>query len=516
MNNKTIPHLLNSPTPNFSYWWAMPTLHWITFFIRQSSFAFLLLTFVWFDGFAVAGSPQTAGSSPHPSRSDSNIDTKLAPPISETVTNDWPSFLGPTHNGISTETKLLKQWPIKGPKIVWQINTGVGFASPSILGDRLVFFHRVGDEEIALCLNPQTGKQYWQFKYPCDYKDRYGFNNGPRSSPVLDGGLAYTYGVQGKLHCLDLKTGQLKWKRDLSEQFHVPTNFFGVGTTPLIVGDLLIINVGAPSGPCVVGLDKKTGKTAWKAGDQWTASYASPVPAMIHGQRRVFVYSGGDSKPPTGGLMCLDPATGAIDFSFPFRSRNQISVNAASPVVVGNQVFISSAYRTGGVMLKILPDFTQTTAWKTNDLRCHFATPIERQGYLYGFDGSASGHDTELVCLEVATGKKMWGKKLEWKETVEANGRKTEMTYGVGRGSLIWADGHFLCLGETGHLLWLDLTPQHCKMLQRTWLFAANETWTPPVISRGLLYIAQNNPGLFDKKPPRLVCYDFRAPQAGN
>ena len=111
------------------------------------------------------------------------------------------------------------------------------------------------------------------------------------------------------------------WKRDLRTEYKVPQDFFGTASTPLVEGELLILNVGAPGGPCVVGLDKATGREVWRAGKEWGPSYASPVPAVIHGKRRVFVFAGGESEPPTGGLMSIDPATGRSISSFPWRSR---------------------------------------------------------------------------------------------------------------------------------------------------------------------------------------------------
>ena len=165
------------------------------------------------------------------------------------VTHDWTSFLGPTHNGVSTETRLLHKWPKGGPKLVWEMKKGTSYTSPAISGDRLVFFHRIGNEERVECLHRETGERYWTFSYPTQFEDRYGYNNGPRASPVIDGDHVYTYGAEGKLHALKLETGQLYWKRDLRAEFKLPQDFFGVASTPLIEGDLLIINVGAPGGP---------------------------------------------------------------------------------------------------------------------------------------------------------------------------------------------------------------------------------------------------------------------------
>jgi outer membrane protein assembly factor BamB len=426
------------------------------------------------------------------------------------VIHDWTSFLGPSHNGVSTETKLLQNWGSNGPPLVWEMQKGTGYSSPAISGDRLLYFHRTGNEERVECLHPETGAKYWDFRYPTQFEDRYGYNNGPRASPVIDGDRVYTYGAEGKLHCLRLETGQVLWKKDIAAEFKVPQDFFGVATTPLIEGDSLILNVGAPKGPTVAALHKLTGKVIWGAGDQWGPSYASPVPATVHGKRRIFVFAGGESDPPTGGLISINPADGVIGFSFPWRSRSYESVNAASPVVAGNQVFISASYRTGGALLEVLPDGKHKVVWTSQEIGTHFNTAVHKDGYLYAFDGR-NEPDASLVCIELKTGKVMWRVTPEWDETFVHKGQQQKQRLGTFRGTLLAVDGRFLCLGEMGHLLWLDLSPKGYKELARAWLFAARETWSLPVLSRGLLYISQHSRDMVHDKPPRLLCYDLRA-----
>ena len=429
------------------------------------------------------------------------------------VTHDWTSFLGPTHNGVSSETRLLKDWPEGGPPLVWELAKGTGYTSPAIHRSRLVYLYRQDQEEIVDCLHPETGQRYWTFRYPTGYSDRYGYNDGPRCSPVIDGNRVYTYGAEGKLHCLDLESGAVHWKRHLSREFRVPQDFFGVASTPLVEGNLLIVNVGTPGGPSVVALDKQTGKLVWEAGDQWGPSYASPVPATVGGKRRILVFAGGESRPPTGGLLSIDPANGKIDFRFPWRSRSYESVNASNPVVIGNQVLISASYKTGAALLDLRPDGTQRVAWTAPHFGLHWNTAIHRDGYLYGFDGR-NEPDAALVCVELKTGKEMWRAVPEWEETVEFGGRQVTRSFTTYRGSLLWADGHFLCLGELGHLLWLDLSPKGFRILSRAWLFAARESWSPPVLSRGLLYVSQNRRDFLRGGSPRLLCYDLRAPDS--
>jgi outer membrane protein assembly factor BamB len=433
--------------------------------------------------------------------------SKPKPLASDAVTHDWTAFLGPTHNAISTETRLNRKLP---PPLIWEFTKGAGYASPAIAGDRLLFLHRLGREEILECLHAETGAPNWQLRYPTDFEDRYGYNNGPRSSPIIDADRGYAVGAQGQLHCLDLGTGKVIWKRDLDKEYRVPQEFFGRASTPLIEGPQLIVNVGAPGGPCVVGFDKTNGRELWRAGKDWGAGYASPVPAVIHGQRRVFVFAGGESKPPSGGLMSIDPSNGKVDFSFPWRSRSYESVNASCPVVFDNKVFISASYRVGGALIGIRPDFTHTQLWTTQEFGLHFNTPVHKDGYLYGFDGR-NEPDASLACVDASNGKVVWRKAAEWTEMLEAQGQRQRQLVGIYRGSLLAVDGQFLCLGELGHLLWLDLTPKGYKEISRAWLFAARESWGLPVLSRGLLYIAQNTQDISTGARPRLLCYDLRA-----
>ena len=421
----------------------------------------------------------------------------------DAVTRDWTSFLGPSHNAVSMETRLSRALP---PPLVWEFPKGTGYATPAVAGGRLVFLHRVGNEEIVECLHPETGSRQWQFRYATAFEDRYGYNNGPRASPVIDGGRVYTVGAEGTLHCLDVGSGRVIWKRDLRAEYKVPQDFFGTASTPLVEGPLLIVNVGGPQGPCVAGLDAATGRETWRAGTDWGASYASPVPALVHGKRRVFVFAGAESKPPSGGLMSIDPVTGKVDFAFPWRSRAYESVNASCPVVFDNKVFVSASYRTGSALIDVRPDFTYRVVWTTQEFALHFNTAVYRNGFLYGFDGR-NEPDASLACVDGSTGRIVWRETAEWTESTPGGGQQTLGTY---RGSLLAVDGQFLCFGEFGHLLWLDLTPKGYRQVSRAWLFAGRESWGLPVLSRGLLYIVQNTRDVFNRAGPRLLCYDLR------
>lgn len=442
-----------------------------------------------------------------PAFAQARLHARPKPLAKDAITHDWRSFLGPAHNGTSSETRLSRVLP---PPLIWEFPKGTSYTSPAVTGDRLLFVHRVGDEEIVECLHAETGARQWSFRYATDFEDRYGYNNGPRSSPVVDGERVYTVGAQGQFHCLDLRSGKAVWVRNINVEYKVPQDFFGTASTPLVEGNLLIVNVGAPGGPCVVGLDKATGREVWRAGKEWGPSYASPVPAAVHGKRRIFVFAGGESTPPTGGLLSIDPANGRVDFSFPWRSRSYESVNASCPVIFDNHVFISASYRTGGALLEIKPDFTHRVVWTTQEFGLHWNTPIYRNGFLYGFDGR-NEPDASLACIDAASGRAVWRTTPEWNETFAVGGTKRQQLLGIYRGSLLAVDGQFLCLGEMGHLVWMDLTPKGYKEISHAWLFAARESWALPVLSKGLLYVVQNTRDVVNGVGPRLLCYDLRA-----
>jgi outer membrane protein assembly factor BamB len=425
-------------------------------------------------------------------------------------TEDWPGFLGPRRDGHSRETGLLDTWPPGGPALIWSMRCGEGFASPAIQGERLVFPHRVGDRTFIDCLHAETGLRFWRFGYRMAYKGVYIRNAGPPSTPLIDGDRVYMHGVEGKLHCLGLATGAVIWQRDLKAEFGLANGFFGVVSSPLVFGDLLLVNLGA-RGPCVAAFDKHRGRMIWGAGDKWGQSCASPVVAEIHGRPRLLVLGGGESRPPTGGLLVLDPQTGVVASEFPFRSRTYESVLGATPVVAGNRVFLTAAYNTGSVALDLDPEGGCERAWTNKRFGIEFATPIYQGGHLYVVDGK-SDRAGAVVCLDPDTGHELSRTDIDWAEKVIYQGRATEVSLSIGNGSLLHAGGRFLCLGDNGHLLHLECGPKGAKVLARVSLFHASQSWTPLVLSRGLLYACQNNPERFGavKHPPRLLCYDLR------
>ena len=431
--------------------------------------------------------------------------TFYAPPKNlspKAQTSDWPRFLGPSDNGHSPETHLLIDFLEQYPNRVWEVKRGRSHTAPVIAGDRLVFIHELDQKEIIECLHPETGQRYWKIEYPVQVGQNYGITDAPRSSPVIDpdSNLVFTLGVNSRLQAVNLDSGEIVWKKNLAERLGKAPYFFGRGSGPLVYGDLLIVNAGAPSA-CVVAFNKKTGELIWKTAHLWRGSYSSPIITKLHNKDRILVFAGGMTDPPLGGLLCIDPTNGEIDDTFPWRSSQFASVNAASPVACSdNKIFLTEGYDRGGVMLKFDTDMKASVLWKAPRFASQFQTPIYHEGFLYGFSGSSTG-GSELLCYDAKTGNE------QWREGFEGIGlpfKGKEVLVQLGRGSLLHVNEKFLCLGAQGSLLWLDLSPSGLRVLPKRQLFYSPETWAPPALSRGLLYVSQNGP------EPKLICFDLR------
>ncbi|MFT5465648.1 MAG: outer membrane protein assembly factor BamB [Verrucomicrobiales bacterium] len=428
-------------------------------------------------------------------------------PLAEgALTEDWPRFLGAHDNSTSAETHLLREFPEGGPTLLWEVARGQGYAAPAIVGDRLLHYHNLDDVDVLECLHAVTGKQFWEVQIPNKYRDRYGFANGPRASPTVVDGKIYTLSVTSWLRCHNLDDGKLIWERDLATDYKVPQYFFGHGPTPLIVGDRVIMNIGGEKGVCVGAFHKDTGETIWETKHVWQASYASPQVAEFHGKQQILVFAGGESDPPIGGLLLIDPETGKLHDEFPWRGKKFESATGSSPFAIGNnRVLISETYTEGAVLLEVDESFKFEEVWKAPEFKLHWMQPLLIDDHFYAFTGR-NEPDAGLDCWKLDSGERAWREEFMW--PVEVNGQSFKLSFF--RGSLLQADDTIYTLGEMGTLGILDLSPKGGTIRQQVDLFTAQSSWTPPAVSKGLLYICQNSRGLFDSSTPRLLCYDLR------
>ncbi len=385
---------------------------------------------------------------------------------------DWPQFLGPQRNCTSTETGLLQSWDEKGPPVLWQKSVGEGYSSPVIAGARLVLFHRVGDEEIVECLDAPNGKELWKHREATNYRDPLGKGDGPRSTPLIAGERVYTLSPGGRLLCLKLANGDKVWQRDLLTDYNVPRSYFGVGTSPILESGRLLVNVGSRDAG-IVAFDKDSGKELWRA-TQDGASYSSPIAADIDGVRQVVFFT-------RQGIVSLDPANGNIHFSKRWRSRMDASVNAATPVVVGDCLFFTACYETGAILVRAKKDGIEELWSNDRSLSCHFSTPVYHEGFLYGFDGRQEA-GTEFRCIEAKTGKVLWSKE------------------GFGCGSMILAEGNLIVLSENGELVLVECKSDKYRERARAAIL------TGPC--RGHMALA--NGRLYARDNGKLVCWNLK------
>ncbi|MHB1423992.1 MAG: PQQ-binding-like beta-propeller repeat protein [Gemmataceae bacterium] len=385
------------------------------------------------------------------------------------IAADWPRFLGPNRNGASTETGLLQSWDAKGPPLLWQTKVGAGYSAPVVAGERLILFHRVGDEEVVTCLDAGTGKKIWEHRDPTRYADPLGKGDGPRSTPLLAGERVYTLSPGGRLLCLKLTDGGKVWQRQLLDDYNVPRSYFGVGTSPILEGGRLLVNVGGRAAG-IVAFDKDDGKEVWKATEDG-ASYSSPVAATIDGVRHVVFFT-------RQGIVSLDPANGNLRFRKRWRSRMDASVNAATPVVVGDRLFFTACYETGAILVRAKKDGIEELWSNDRSLSCHFGTPVYQDGYLYGFDGRQES-GTEFRCVDVNNGKVQWSKE------------------DFGCGALILADGNLIVLSESGELVLVECKSDKYREKARAAVLTG-PCRTHLALANGRLYARDNR---------KLVCW---------
>jgi outer membrane protein assembly factor BamB len=376
------------------------------------------------------------------------------------ASGDWPQFLGPARDGVYDGPPLSVDWPDKGPKRAWRRDVGQGFAGPVVAVGKLVLFHRVGDREVVEALDAETGAPLWRHDYPTSYRDDFGFDEGPRAAPVVQGGVVYTFGAEGVLSAVELASGRPLWSVATMERFRVPKNFFGAAGSPLVVGGRVIANVGGTDAG-IVAFDAKTGAVLWTSTEDG-ASYSSPSSATLGGAVLALVYT-------RSALAAVDPATGAVKHSFPWRSRSRASVNAAVPLVIGDVVFLSASYGTGAVALRAR-DAGFETLWTSDEsLSNHYATSVHRGSVLYGFHGRQE-YGPSFRAVELLTGRVLW----------------SEDSFGAGTVTL--AGDRLWIVRETGELLVAEATPERFRVLARAKLLPGTVR-AYPAFASGFLYV---------------------------
>jgi outer membrane protein assembly factor BamB len=336
-----------------------------------------------------------------------------------------------------------------------------------------VVFHRLGAKEIVEALQTSNAASLWQYEYPTAYRDDFGFDEGPRATPTIAADKVFTFGSEGVLSCLEFRTGARLWSVDTKQQFHAPKGFFGMACSPLVDKNKVLLNVGGQGGAGIAAFDRDTGKLLWKSTSD-EASYASPIDAAVSGSNRALFFT-------RAGLVLLNPDNGNVLTQYHWRSRGHASVNAATPLVINDLIFLSACYETGAVLLRLSGDQV-TPVWSSDDvLSNHYATSVHAKGFLFGYHGRQE-YGPSLRCVELLTGKVRWSQEK------------------FGAGTLLLAGDKLVALKEDGELLLVAASADGYRELARAQILP-NGVRAYPAIADGL-FIARSK--------DKLVCVDLR------
>lgn len=369
---------------------------------------------------------------------------------------DWPQYRGPGQDGRSAETGILTEWPDSGPKQLWRFPLGDGYSGMAVADGRVFTQFGAGGDEIAIALDAATGKELWRVRTDSNRGDSQG--GGPRSTPTVDGDLVYVVGARGKLLALNVTSGAEAWRVDLVKELGARVPRWGVSVSPLVEGDLLFFDVGGKPGYSLVALDKKSGAVRWHS-ETDKPGYSTPLAITVDGIRQILFFTG-------SSLVSVKPEDGSVYWRHPWKTS--YDVNAAMPVFVPpNRVFISTSYDKGATLLEMTASeggVTVRQIWRDRVMKNHFNSSVLVGEHLYGFDNGT------LKCVEAATGEELWAQR------------------GFAKGSLLYADGHLVLLGERGQLAIAQATPDGYREQARHQLFKSR-TWTMPSLADGRLFV---------------------------
>lgn len=434
------------------------------------------------------------------------------PGVPSRAADEWGQWLGPQRDGVWRETGVVERFPPNGLKISWRAPVSGGYSGPAVAGGRVFVTDRitttsqagasgpldrskVPGRERVLALKELTGELLWVHDYDCPYDLAY--PSGPRAMPQvdLDGGRLYTLGADGHLLCLETATGAVVWRHHFPADFSIPTQTWGVASSPLLDGDRLICQVGG-KGQSVVAFDKHSGRVLWRALDAKEPGYSSPILIQHGGKTQLIVWD-------IAVISSLDPATGQVFWSEPFPTKMGHSI--ATPRFMDGRLFITSFF-DGSMMLQLSADQPSATVlWRrqgrneSNPESLHglMSTPFLVDGHIYG----VCGHG-ELRCLKWDTGDQIW----ESLAATTRDGKRARWATAF----LTRHEDRFFIWNENGELILARLAPAGYQELSRAQLLEPTNlaggrpvVWSVPAFARGHVFLRNDR---------ELIRVDLRKP----
>lgn len=387
-------------------------------------------------------------------------------------TTDWPQFRGPNRDGLSASRGLARSWPVEGPRVLWKRPIGAAFAGIAVVGDRLYTMETEGDLEVALCLDAATGKQIWRQTIGPRLVQEFG--DGPRSTPTLDGDAVYLTTGKSALFALAAADGAKRWSVDLVTTFGAEVPRFGYSSSPLIDGELLILDVGGSGTQSIVAFEKATGKVRWTAGEG-PASYSSPIAVEIDGVRQ-YVFA--RRLPPTSAEMVAISTSGQVLWRHPAPPGVLVTPTFVPP----NRIYISSGDDAGALLVEVGASagaWSAKEVWKNPRFKNHFNASVLVDKTLYGFDNAT------FKGISLDRGEQTWAIR------------------GLGKGSLVAADSLLFVLTDEGTLVLVEASPESYQEKGRAQVMTGR-AWTSPSLAGNHLFVRDQD---------ELVALDLSAPK---
>ena len=380
---------------------------------------------------------------------------------------DWPQWRGPHRDGLAIGFPEPKPWPEK-LTLKWKVTVGEGHASPVVADGKIYIHTRQGDREVVTALRPENGQTIWQEGYDAPYKMNpaaTSHGKGVKSTPVVEDGRIFTFGIGGILSCFDAKTGKPQWRKE----FGSPD--FGVATSPVVDHGVVIVHVGGNSQGALTAFDAATGaeKWSWK-GDG--PAYASPIVVEIASTRQVVTQS-------RNHIVSVSAATGDLLWQIPYKTAYE--QNIVTPVLYRDTLIFSGI---GNPVIAVKPikhgaEWTAETVWENKDFSMYMSAPVIAGDLLYGFSQRKSG---QYFCLRPGDGTTLW----------TSEGRQADNAAIVAAGSVL------LILTPDSNLI---VARQNDKAFEplRKYSVADSPTWAHPVVlGHGILIKDATNLALWD------------------
>lgn len=380
---------------------------------------------------------------------------------------DWFRWRGPNLDGISSESDWDCDWPERKAVIAWRASVGIGYSSVVIADGRVFTIGHVDGHDVVHAFNESDGAIAWRFQYPATLDDR-DFEGGPTSTPTVDGEQVYVLSRAGELFCLNVGTGESIWQQSVAELADVRLPGWGCSAAPLVVGDRLLVNLGAAG----AAVDKKTGELIWSSEDR-EAGYATPV-VMPESNPPAAIFASGKA------YVAVEIETGRQLWSE--RWLTSFNCNAAGPIISEQRMFLSSGYNRGAALFE-LGNEAPKLIWKSKEMKNQIHGSILYEGCLYGLHGDMEA-GARLRCMDWKTGEVRWSED------------------DLQPGGIMLAGERLILLTESGELVIAPADAEVWRPIAKTKV-VDGKCWTGPVLSNGRIYCRSIQ--------GELVCIDCRS-----